>query len=366
MKNKLYPYLKLVWLLSCLFSSKSAAVELRHQINERDNQLSLMTARACRGFEVSTSRILCLPESNVFNPAGSLQSSILLKMDQDALETLQKAYAEDFDEAFIDQLFKEDNFLDVSGLFRISVLWANLDFSFTPIQFQGAYKLSNPALPELDLAILRQSLLSLTSKFLWVLPGRKTGEFFMSLGVHSYDREFVNIQTDILTNSANSVSNQTKNEVNRGIYGSANFAFFSRRAWIPSLSLGFERIGNRVACQACGEQLIDLRGNLQPEVSLTASSYVNLPFGKMIYGGRLPYRLGADNDQEGQEASGFLGYHLSHFLVTGQLSPYSWGFGFLFRPSHYEFGLSYTSEKQDNQFKTARTRQSYVYTTFNL
>ncbi len=122
--NNSFPLL--ILLLALLSSSLSFGSELRHQIAVTDSPLSLQTQGLCHSFYRIKDQLLCLPWAGGITSGLRLSLSTLFKYDKEAMYIVQRLNKKDVDQAFIDDLFRNNNFHDASGYATVQAQYKNI------------------------------------------------------------------------------------------------------------------------------------------------------------------------------------------------------------------------------------------------
>jgi hypothetical protein len=142
----------------------------------------------------------CVPLSYQPNEKGAISLDLHVKANEQAYTVVNRILANDIDRDYLARLFDEDNFQDASGSMLIKAVYGRTRIEYQPAHVMGAFKLLNPALPELHLSAVNQSVVRLSHYLLWTPKQPKGfGTFVFGPSLTRYKRQFAFISADALS-----------------------------------------------------------------------------------------------------------------------------------------------------------------------
>ena len=326
----------------------------------------MQTQRVCFGHTRQGRSLYCLPTRRLLEPQGLLGIDGLVKANEVAAGIVNRLLNRDIDKLFLERLFSEDNFQSFSGAVRIEAVYGAGSLTYTPLHFIGAFKVSNPSLPEVHVAGLKQSVARLSHN-LWFQDwaGSKLGTFLISPSVYHYDRVLGSLDTDLITTSTQRISDQIKTQTKKGVDVDVAFAFLSKKLFVPTLSLTVFNVAGDPSCKDCDQRFFDVQAPIRRSVLASASVRIPHPLGVSNVGVSLPYG-GASLALDQNGAALAYRYWLSRLGAFASYGAMLHSFGFLFGGESYQIGIQYTDERQDQQIQQERKKQTYVFTSLKI
>jgi hypothetical protein len=339
---------------------------LRHTIREGDSAESIQTQRVCYSHTKADGLQYCLPSRHFVGSPGRLGADALIKANEDAVEISSRILNRDLDAPFLEKLFREDNFQTISGAARIDAVYDATSLTYTPLHGIGAFKISNPSLPEIFAAAMKQSVVRLTHNFLFAeWAGDDYGIFFLSPSLYWYDRTYAFLETDLVAVAVQKPSDLVDQRNSKRLDGDISFSFLSKNPFLPSLGLSVFNVASDPACESCGRRFFDLEASFERSFLVSSSLRIPHPFGTSNIGLALPIR-GASPKIDKDGAAIAWRYWLSRLGAFVSYGSMSHTFGFLFGPENYQIGIQYTDEKQDTSIQRERKKHTYVFTSLAL
>ncbi len=176
----------LIFSLGFLLSHQGQAWELRHTIEPSDSMMSLQTQGLCHSILEYRARTYCLPWSHSIIDSGKISILALAKTNEKGLSIYERARDKDLNQDFLDKLFRDDNFQDISGFIEARALYKNMVFSIIPLHFAAGFKLNNPSLPEIHFIEERQTLITTGATWLFEIPQQSSLGLFVVAPLLSY------------------------------------------------------------------------------------------------------------------------------------------------------------------------------------
>lgn len=328
-----------------------------------DNAFSVQTQHACGTYLLQPSPHWCNPALFPFAHESPIKADLALNADQNAYETTNSFLNERIDKDFVDQLFKEKDFQSFSGFARLESMSDYLSFAFVPAYLVGVYQLSNPNLPEVSAAGVRESQVRLTSGTAlasfggWSLFGGATATFFdrKLYYVHANALDLVVKDIDAL------VESKHKKSVN------ADLGLFAKNdaGERPSVGLVAENVFLPQARAIGEDRVLDLEPNFRRRLRLSTGYTVSHVTGSYHLSLQAPFwDFGRALDALGASAAFIYGIGRLRAFLSG--SPLMAAFGFAFMSPHYHVGIQYTDDKQDNRLELRRRKNVYLFASFNF
>lgn len=349
--------------LVALISERTSAAIVRHALLPHDSVFSVQTQRACGTYLLQPSPHWCNPALFPFSTEAAIKSDTALSADQDAYDTTTKFLNENIDKTFIDSLFKEQDFQSFSGLLRLEATSAYLSFSYIPVYAVGAYKLSNPNLPEVSGTALRQSEFRLTSG--WKLFEGDDWEVYGGVGFDFYDRKIYYINASALDLIVRDVNSLIETTNSKGVNTDLGFYMRRNHSWLPAFSLVADDTFTPQARDLGEDRPLTLVPNYNRVVRAGAGYTYTHSSGSYYLGVQVPY-WDAFKKIDRLGASAAVIYGIGRLRTFASYSPLMSAFGFLFMSSHYQVGIEYTSDKQDNSLELKRRKNVYLFVSFNF
>lgn len=334
---------------------------LRHSLEATDSMFSVQSQKACSTYLEQPYPHWCNPALFPFGRETGIRLDLALNVDQRAYDTTDSLVNKPITKEFLEKLFKEHDFQAFSGIARIETVTPYFSLAYTPVHLVGAYQLSNPNLPELVASGLRNSEVRLTSGK--VLFEGDVFSFYSGASLGLFNRKFYKIDASVLDLVVKKVDQLSEVKKSAGLTGDLGvFVLPKNEAW-PSFSLNAhdlftpqeERIGQETA--------IDLEPQFRRKMRLGMGKTISKFYGSFHLGLELTFwDFFVDLDRFASSVSMIYGIGRLRAFLSG--SPLMSAFGFLFMGMHYQIGLQYTNDKQDNSIELNRRRNVYLFMSF--
>jgi hypothetical protein len=344
--------------MGLLVSTYSQAAQVRHLFDYTTSQLSLETAGACGSIDFHVDSIRCNPalQRTLSKNMGTFEITTLA--DEATFDSLWKFASQPLTANDVKTLFEKYNFGTFSGYVRLATASKWASFELVPASLVGAYRLSNPSLPFLQVSGVRKSAFS-TSLSMGLRDFYDDSPIGIDVGVKlkSERLTLVNAEIDALTAASKTektaVSSKKRNELDAdmGLYLDLS------KFWLPSFGLVCANcLKNEVEddsfdLQTTSNELRSIKGHL----SIDASPGVGTVFVSSILS------WGSDfNTFETETSGASLGYLIGDFFVSTQYTPSRTGWGFIAKRGFYQIGMQYAREKQPPLFQIERQEKLYM------
>ncbi len=277
----------------------------------------------------------------------------------------EKARDKDLNQEFLDKIFRDDNFQDISGLLEARALYKNMAFSITPLHFAAGFKLSNPSLPEIHFIEQRQTLISVGATWLFEVDKMSNSGLFVAAPVLShFERSSSAGDYDVLDSVTTPYKELVKTKEMQGFNLDLALGWNSPSPLIPSIAAKAYRIFSENNCEICDSYItFDRLIKQKSQSSITWT--IDHPIGTSIFGLSMPH-LGLWRALIKEELAFAYSYKISRlqsFISTSELQT---SFGFTFDANHYQIGIQYSTEIQEQGLQPNKVNQSYAYTALVL
>lgn len=342
-----------------LFFELATADQVRHLFDQDTGSFSLQTNGACGALLLHRDSVRCNPA--LLRRAGQSLAVVELTAlsDEPTFRALLQIASKSLSASDVQRIFARNNFAYFSGYARFATSSKWFSIEYTPLALSGAYSISNPSLPYVQVSGVQKSsyaaLSSIdTTDFFGDLP------FYLAIGAKVFFDSGVHASVDL--DAASALAADRKNVVNKDRLDEfdANFGAYLSFAQpiIPKLGL---------VCENCigGESRTDEPGKLQADlleerlVSTHLSWDVSPGIGSLWVSGALFW---ADffNQLESSRTAASLGYRVGEFTASISYSPARFGWGFVAQRGYYHIGMQYAFEKQPPLFQIERQQKLYL------
>ena len=297
-------------------------------------------------------------------PEGRIQLDLQVKADEKVYDIINRFMEKNVNKEFLDRLFREDNFHSISGGGRIRAVYSKTSLTYVPFHLVGAFKLTNPSLPEIHVAGVQQSTVRLSQTFVFKKwPGAVYGELFAAPSIYYFKRNFVFADLDLLTASVQKVDDLIEKKKDQGVDGDVAMAIFSKRWYLPYFSLRIENVSKQQPCETCKKRFFDIERYFFARTIVGTGFTIPHPIGESALGAALPF-WGTFSEFDKYQTALMYSYSISKLSSFVSASPLMTSFGFIFGADHYRVGIQYTDEKQDNSIQIKRQKHAYVFASY--
>jgi len=351
------------YLVCCNVSAQAAQV--RHLFDYTTSQLSLGTAGACGTLSIHSDAVRCNPalQRQIRENFGSIELTTLA--DEPTFDALWKFATQPLTATDLKALFEKYSFATFSGYVRLATASKWFSFEFIPASLSGAYRLSNPSLPLLQVSGIRKTAFS-TNFAIGIKDFYERFPIGIDFGIKlkSEKSTWASAEIDALAAASkiekNVIQTSKKNDLK------TDFGLYLD----PSAYL-LPKVG--LVCVNCLKNESDLKSDLSLEdsdelqvssgefrsikghMSLEASPGIGTLFISSIF------TWGEDFKTYLAESSGgALGYKIGDFSISSQYTPARTGWGFMARRGFYQIGMQYAREKQPAVFQIERQEKLYM------
>ncbi len=355
----------LIFSLGLLLSHQGQAWELRHTIEPSDSMMSLQTQGLCHSILEYRARTYCLPWSHSIIDSGKISILALAKTNEKGLSIYERARDKDLNQDFLDKLFRDDNFQDISGFIEARALYRNMVFSIIPLHFAAGFKLNNPSLPEIHFIEERQTLITTGATWLFEIPQQSSLGLFVVAPLLSYfERSSSAGDYDVLDSVTTPYKQLVKTQNKVGTNLDLALGWSSPNPLLPSVTAKAYRIFAEKSCELC-DTYLTFNQLIQRKSQTSVTWTIDHPIGTSIFGFSIPFfDLWGSIDQD-QTAIAY-SYKISRLQAYSSFSSAKTSFGFTFDANLYQVGIQYSSEYQDQGLQQKKVNQSYAYTALVL
>jgi len=341
----------------------ASAQALRHGITSFDNSDSWQSQRQCHKLLDRQNSMYCLPVSTLRVLTGQITFDASFNSNEEGYTIISRFTDKKVDKAFLEDLFGSNNFQAFSGVARFSAIYGETTFSLVPYHFVAAFKISNPSLPEVNMAAVTSSHLLVSHNF--VINNAGPYNFLVTPIATVAKKEAISGDFNVLELATLKQEDVIKSEEWVEPNASISTGFLSRKAFVPSLTLRLNNIVEKERCDECHLSTIKIEEETKPYSNATVGFYGRLRYGKLWFGlkGRFS---GLFSDIDKYTSNGLVIYKLGFLDTFLSVAPAITSFGFMFDSNLYRVGIQYTDEKQDNNLQIMRRKHSYVHLGFKI
>lgn len=338
---------------------------MRHNLSEQDSAESAQSQRLCYSHFQTSEYFHCLPSRFLDQKQGRISADVGFQANERGIGILGKLYNRNLQQKDLDLIFASENFQTISGGVRMEAVYGRTSFSYTPLHGIGAFKISNPSLPEVNLAATRQTVARLTHVYVSEsIVDSEIGSFLVAPSLYYYKRYFYFVDSDLLSIAGRPLPTLLESYHRNALDLDLSIGFLSKIWWFPTVGLNSFNLLNRGDCSKCSLRKIDLEDQFLPNFHLSISYWVPSYLGNSQLGVAVPF----DQYARAGKSDSVLSYvyWISRLGVFASFSPMKYAFGFLFGTDNYQMGIQYTDEKQDDALQIDRRKQTFVFTTLAI
>ena len=345
--------------------SVKAAV-LNHVMRDNDSMTRFQLQGACQTIAEVQDPHWCQPARASEIKTSSLSLAASLRADEKGYQTVRSIMLEPLKKDALITLFSEKEFSALGVLARLEANYSRVSLSYTPLHLVGAYHVSNPSLPEVAFAGLRQSVWRLTS-------GHEFGQFQVprlgayrlkvGVSVYRFDREYRSMDTELvrfIVDDADRIIHKTSQV---GLDADLGLTLMSQDSG-PHLGILVERLHHAEA-RGSTSYKIDLTPWMRRRSALSIGQDFPMPLGILGLEGQFLWD-GLFSAWDRYRSPLALQYSLGRLKAFLSASSLMSSFGFAFLGPYYQIGIQYTDEKQPNQIKLDREKMTYVFTSIRI
>ncbi len=341
------------------------AAQVRHLFDYTTSQLSLETAGACGTLRIHSDAVRCNPALQRQNLENKGTIEITTLADEPTFDSLWKFASEPLSASDLKTLFEKYNFATYSGYVRLAMSSKWLTFEFIPASLSGAYHLSNPSLPLLQVSGIRKSAFAATFS-LGVKDFYESFPIGIDFGIRlkSEKSTWANAEIDALVAASkiekNAILTTKKNELDADFGLNLDFSSY----FLPKIGLvcvnclksndglkddsDFEHADD---LQVSSGEYRSIKGHMSVEVSPGIGAF----FVSSVFSWGEDFKAFLADS-----SGGALGYRIGDFFISTQYTPARTGWGFMARRGFYQIGMEYAREKQPPIFQIERQEKLYM------
>lgn len=351
------------------FVSNLYAIEVTHVVSPGGNFLTASTGRSCSTFSVDRDSLSCNPAFFALAKTSGLQLSIVGKAEGSSIDTGKKLIFEPINENLIKGLFQKNSYNSFSFNSNISFFTPYFKLSYSPYFALADIFIFNPAFPEVSLALINRSTLSLSSGFS-LNPLVNSGLVDLSFGyaVNYYQQTASHNRFSLYDLSTTKPDQLIKFSDKKGVTPDIGFLLELKKLYSIKISTQVKNI-------ATTYKLDKARASsaYYLEHKYIFETYSQVGIGKNFqtkYGG---ININIENFFEGYYQSfdysrTTLGirYDLGLFAILSAISKNYKTFGMHFLSQNFDIGLTYMNEKNIGKYQKNADNAVYLGVDFNL
>lgn len=342
--------------------STEAAI-VRHTLTPTDSVFSVQSQQTCSTYLLQPNPHWCNPALFSFSKKSAIKADIAINADQDAYDTTNRLINQPITKEFLELLFKTKDFQSFSALIRLEALSPLLSFSFTPAYLVGAYRLSNPNLPELSVAAARESQIRVTSGTL--VQDWKDWKLHAGASLYFYDRKTYYVNANALELVVKDINTLVEAKQQKGVNSDVGIFLENMENSLPNFSIVGENIISPQLQSLHTNRNLDLEPLFRRRVRVGVGQTMTHDTGSYYLGLQTPF-LDFFREFDRYETSVGLTYGIGRLRGFTSLSPLMYSFGFSFMSDYYDVGIQYTSNKQDNSLELRRSKNVYLFASFTF
>ncbi len=339
----------------------ASAGELRHVHGDRETFSKFQLQQSCQIIARGIDAHWCNPANLSENSERMAQFEIGVRADEEGLSIAQKTAVRRPTKVDVEKLFSKKNFSAVSGYGRVETVVGKVSVSYTPAHVIAAYRINNPALPEIALMSMEQSIIRADAGTRIAQTEAFGNEFVFDVGgsIYWFDRSLLSVEDQLINISIDQSSKIGSRKDYSGVDSDAGLVVRNDHDWLPELALRVERLHHGFSYQRQPAK-IDLRDFLSRRSYVGVGKVFNLNLGSLGVESNLPF-WDFYREFKPYQASLGIQYSLGGLRAFTSASPVMESFGFAFQGPFYLAGIQYTDEKQSNDLQLKRQRMTYVY-----
>jgi hypothetical protein len=345
---------------------EAGASDLAHLHGDGENSNRFQLQGACQIIATGVDAHWCNPANLAENDLTMAQFEAGVRADEEGAALAGSILSQRPKKSDVEKLFKRRNFAAVSAYGRLETIFNRYSISYTPSHIIAAYRVNNPALPEIFLVGFQESVLRVESGWRVFETSEESGRYTLDLGasLYSFNREYVVVEDQLINLAINRDSKIGDIQSTRGADADVGAVLKTQTSWLPDLGLKILRIGRRDDPRQAGKKLSISRYT-------TTQSQLSLGKTKALKRGALGLEVSTVQNGYFKKFDIFrtgagIQYRLGGLTVYCSGSPLMESFGFSFDGPVYVVGIQYTNEKQSNDIQLDRQRMTYVYAKIQL
>lgn len=356
------PFLSLgLSLLLCCVAPRANAAFIRHALTSSDSVATAQTQGACETYTNGDGRHWCNFGLFPKNTEREFRADILLRADETEARSTQNVAARKVTKDQVEKLFSDRSFRSYSTLARIEGQNDYFTLSYVPLHLIGAYEVTNPSLPEINLSGVQEEVFRLGSGITLPTLWPDFYQFSVGTSVYRFQRKFYYLEANSLELLVRPFDELLDTEVEAGWDASVGVAAQSQIKWLPSVGLRVDDLF-RPEENADNERLLAIKPYFRRRSSIGFSYALENEFGRYHLGLSLPFTGTYSHFRNLDSVLSFI-YGIGNLQAFVSYSGYMSSFGFHFKASYYQVGIQYTDEKQDNALELARQKNVYLFGT---
>ncbi|MEY3904013.1 MAG: hypothetical protein RL189_3319, partial [Pseudomonadota bacterium] len=294
---------------------------------------------------------------SISKSAGIVELTTLAQ--ESTFRALWKLATEPLTGADIARLFSEYNFSTYSGFARLATVSPWFALEYIPFSLTGAYRITNPSLPFIQVTGLKKQAFSLTT-------GLQSDDFFerqtntLSTGIKVSFEDIQATNVNIDTISAITAKNRDFVATNRSkrLVADLGLSWLPKTPWFPNVG---------ATCRNCfsstkngtSERSLDI-SKIDSRTTDFHSSWQWSPSLGTVWGSFGLFWDDFYRSFRWETSSIAAGYRIGELNVTGALGPTRTAWGLSMQRDVYHMSLHYAFEKQPAMFRAEWNKNLYI------
>lgn len=357
-----------LWFFSLLATMPCTAMaaELLHMHGGGDVSARFQLQQSCQVIAYGVDAHWCHPANLAQNTDNLAQGEFAVRADEAGIGVANKAATRKPTKADIAKLFTEKSFTAVSGYGRVETIVKNIAISYTPIHVIAAYRVNNPALPEIALLAVEQSITRATGGFKVIAWRLFEEDFHLDFGtsIYWFERKTTKVEDQLINIAINQSSQVGELDQISGVDSDVGITLRNGHLWLPDFGLRVDRL-NHARGRQKSEAKIQVDQYYKRRSLASLGKNFKLHLGTFGVESSLPFN-DAFRQADNYQTSLGLQYGLGGLKAFISVSPMMESFGFAFQGPFYLVGIQYSDEKQPNDLQLKRYRMTYVYTKIQI
>lgn len=345
-------------LVACI-PTQAQAERVRHLFDYSTSPLAIQTNGACGALTVSSDSLRCNPAllRATGKNMGFMELTTLAQ--ESTFRALWKFATEPLSGADVARLFSQHSFASYSGFARFATTTPWFALEYIPASLSGAYRISNPSLPFIQVAGIHKQAFSLNT----AIGSNDLGlelpaNIFVGTKIKYSNTTTAKIEIDAISALAVGGREIVQKKRRDTFDADIGIAVLAPSPWLPKLG---------VVCAQCASSAAKPTEPSSLDVSQTETRATALhaaweasPGLGVIWGSLAAFWDGIFETYEWERNSLALGYRIGELNISGAVSPAKTVWGFLMQRGYYQLGMQYASEKQPALFQTEWQEKLYL------
>lgn len=352
-------------LIIFLYVSPLWAYEVGHITKPQSNFETSSLNGACSTLSTSSEAFACNPALFIFNKNTEISIYAIGKAKGRSIDNTKNLIFDRIEESTVRALFNENNFNSFTGNSKFDFYNQYFILSYSPYYLLADILVTNPAFPEVSLALMNRNTISATSaidaaKF---TPFKNKARIGLGATLGYVQEEYLNttftLADLIIYNPRDLVKMKTQKYPNLDI---GSYFELLNMPYVPQLSFQAKNIMTKHHRSKDTNSMsgLNIKNSFEPMTSLGMGYNYTLPIGALYSGIELPFG-GFFNELYTHYASIGLKYNLGLFSFYGSHAEYVDTLSLLVKSTNTSIGILYSFEKEIRNFNVKRDNTVYLF-----